>query len=794
MEDYKNERLSPKLRAESLLSKMTLNEKIGQLNQRLYGFSVYERRNVSGIKEEQLVLTEEFKDEVEKYSGLGTLYGLYRADPWSGRTNENGLVGNFALKAYNMVQNYVIEHSRLGIPAFISTECPHGHQAIGGYLLPVNLAMGATFDCRLVEKAYSVCGKQMREMGVDFALVSMLDVLRDPRWGRSEECYGEDPFLVSEFAKAAVKGIQSQGVYVVAKHFAAQGEGTGGINASAARIGERELREIHLPPMRACCEAKVKGVMAAYNEIDGIPCHANRWLLQKVLREEMGFDGIVMSDGVAIDQLNAMTNDTVKSGAKALRSGIQVGLWDEAFGRLDEALERGLITIEEIDKAVLAVLTMKFERGLFEHPYREITEKWQNYHYNEYTESLQLARESIILLKNEKKRSKNYTILEENKILPLDYTGLNSIAVIGPNADDIYCQLGDYTPPIEENDAVTILDGIKQYNKEHGNHLKVQHAKGCHLLEREESLLSKAKKIAKSSDIVLLVAGGSSSRFCSDNSLKFDLNGAAITKENSSMDCGEGVDTAILQLPDAQRELIKEVCAENKNVILLVIGGRPYAIEQEIELPNGVFYAFYPGIKGGKAMAEILFGKISPSGRLPVSIPRHAGQLPVYYNSKASYQSMNYYDLKHKPLYSFGFGLSYTTFKMDGIEWNKRNISIDEIKKEGVTLTFCIKNIGERGSFAVPMLFIRHKESSVIPRIKELKAFDKVWIPNKGRKKVTFHLSWEELSIWNESMKFIMETGIIELSLSESGEIIWKGDLNVFDTTAEENNENRRSL
>lgn len=341
--------------AKELLDKMTLQEKIGQLNQKLYGFGIYERNG------EEISFSQEFEDEVEKYGGLGTLYGLYRADPWSQKNYENGLYGENAVKAYNKMQEYVLENSRLRIPALLSTECPHGHQALDSYLLPVNLNMGATFNTELIHSAYSVCGKQLREMGVDLALISLLDVVRDPRWGRSEECFSEDPYLCSKMAEQIVKAVQDEGVSVVAKHFAAQGECTGGINASAARIGERELREIHLPAMKACADAGVDGVMAAYNEIDGVFCHANRHLLTDILRDEMGFEGVVMADGCAIDQLNVVTGDCVHSAAAALRAGVDIGLWDEAYGRLEEALENGYITEEDIDRAVLRVLELKLK-------------------------------------------------------------------------------------------------------------------------------------------------------------------------------------------------------------------------------------------------------------------------------------------------------------------------------------------------------------------------------------------------------------------------------------------------
>ncbi|MDF2484770.1 MAG: beta-glucosidase, partial [Herbinix sp.] len=638
---YEDPKLSPAERARDLLTHMTLEEKIGQLNQRLYGFAIYER------KEEEIILTEEFKEEVKKYSGLGTLYGLYRADPWAGKDFNNGLYGALSVQAYNQVQKYVLTHSRLKIPMLLSSECPHGHQALDGYLLPVNLCSGASFHPSLLKEAYEVCGEQLKELGVDLALVSTLDILRDPRWGRSEECYSEDPYLASEFARAAVEGLQSRGVGAVAKHFCAQGEGTGGINASAARIGERELREIHFPAMEACAKAGVKGVMAAYNEIDGVFCHANSWLLTKVLREEMGFDGVVMADGVAIDQLDVMTNDRIVSGALALQSGVDIGLWDEAFSLLGEAYEKGFVKLEDIDRAVQRVLTLKFERGLFEQPYLPEHQESKCYSEKEYPQSYQLALESAVLLKN------------EHKILPVDISKVKSIAVIGPNADEIYHQLGDYTPPIRAEEGITVLRGIKDYIRDSGQPIEVKFSKGCGLLEGSEAERLSAVALAKECDLVIAVLGGSSSRF---GDVTFDSNGAAIVGKKVSMDCGEGVDSATLSLPETQLELIMSLAGTGCNLITVVLQGRPYVLTQVEECSKGLLCSFYNGPWGGRAIAELLFGKYSPSGRLPVSLPRHVGQLPVYYNYRSSYAAMNYYDIAKSPLHPFGSGLCYTTF------------------------------------------------------------------------------------------------------------------------------------
>lgn len=740
-------------KAKELLANMTLQEKIGQLNQKLYGFGIYERNG------DEISFSQEFKDEVEKYGGLGTLYGLYRADPWSQKDYENGLYGENAVKTYNQMQEYVLEYSRLNIPALLSTECPHGHQALDSYLLPVNLNMGATFHPELIHSAYSVCGKQLRQMGVDLALISLLDVVRDPRWGRSEECFSEDPYLCSRMAEQIVKAVQDEGVSVVAKHFAAQGECTGGINASAARIGERELREIHLPAMKACADAGVDGVMAAYNEIDGVFCHANHHLLTDILRDEMGFDGVVMADGCAIDQLNVVTGDCVRSGAAALRAGVDIGLWDEAYGHLDEALEKGYITEEDIDRAVLRVLELKVKRGLFESPLLDENQKPEEYSYEKYPQALQIARESVVLLEN------------RNDILPLSKE-TRKIAVIGPNADAVYNQLGDYSPQVKRENCSTVLDGVRSYLGD-----KAVYARGCGVFDGTQEELEEAVKLAEQSDITILVLGGSSSRF---GEVSFDANGAAISEHGVSMDCGEGVDTAELSLPAVQRELAEKIFATGSKVITVIIGGRAYALDEVAEKSEAVLYGFYPGMQGGKAIGEILFGEVNPSGRLPVSLPRCTGQLPVYYNYKNSYRSMHYYNIPDGAAYTFGYGKSYTNFEYEDISFGKKDVAIEELHKNGIQVEMSIKNIGEQDGYAVPLVYIAGEQGSVVRRAKELKGFQKIWLKKGESKKVSIFLPSEAFAVWNSEMKFTVEPGRVQIILEEMGQTVGSETLNLF--------------
>ena len=747
---YEDEKLAPRQRALDLLSRMTLREKVGQLTQRLYGFRVYERHG------QEIALVEEFRQEVERYSGLGTLYGLYRADPWSGKDFTTGLDGALAPKARNQVQRYVLEHSRLRIPVLMSTECPHGHQALDGYLLPVNLAAGATFSPAALEAAAEVAGKQLRQMGVDLALVSALDVLRDPRWGRSEECFSEDPVLASRMAQAAVRGIQSQGVDVVAKHLCAQGETTGGVNASAARIGPRELREIHLPPVKACVEAGVSGVMAAYNEIDGVYCHANRWLLTDLLRGEYGFQGIVMSDGVAIDQLDAMTGDRTVSGAVALEAGVDMGLWDTGFAQLEEAVERGLVSGARLNEAVLRILELKFRRGLFEEPFVAEHALWQGYTPARYPQVRELTRESMVLLKN------------EQNLLPLDGTKPLRLLVTGPNADEIYCQLGDYTPPVRPEAGVTVRRGLEQWAA--GTPVQVAYAPGCPAFGSDPDLMEQAVEAAREADVIVAVLGGTSSRFGGG---EFHNNGALKAQDMATMDCGENVDTSRLELPGDQLTLLAQLKDTGKPVVTVLIQGRPYATEAVTAHSDALFCCFYPGLTGGEALAQLLFGEAAPAGRLPVSLPDHVGQLPVYYNYKDSYRGMDYYDARERPAFSFGGGLTYTTFSYCLLA---APADAEAEKVETLTVSASITNTGLRAASAVPQLYLHRAQGVVTSRVRALCDFQKLCLAPGESQTVTLSIPREALSQWDSQMRQRVLPGKIQWFLGDCGETYLSGE------------------
>ena len=744
-EIYKDPGRAPEERAADLVRRMTVREKVGQLNQRLFGFAAFRREG------DDIRLTDRFCREVDRWGGLGVLYGLHRADTWTERDFASGLTGPLAVRARNMVQRYVIEHSRFGIPALITDECPHGPHLLDGYLLPVNLAAGCSFAPELLAEAAHVGGLQLRAMGVDMALVSVLDMLRDPRWGRSEECFGEDPFLTAAMGSAVIRGVQSAGVDAVAKHLCAQGETTGGVNASAARIGPRELREIHLPPVEACVRAGAAAFMAAYNEIDGVPCHANRWLLTDLLRGEYGFTGFVMADGCAVDRLDGITGDKTVSGALALNAGVDVSLWDECFPRLEEALDRGLISAQRLDQAVCRVLEAKFRRGLFDEPYLSESESWRQYTPAAFPQVKTLAEHTPVLLKN------------RGGLLPLDKNRPLRVGLTGPNADSVYNQLGDYTPPVRREACVTLRRGLETLLAEGAAELIWLDSGGVFDPAPDRAAID---AFAARCDVIIAAVGGTSSRFEGGS---FGDNGAMEEQAELTMDCGENVDDDELRLPGGQLALLEALRASGRSVVTVLIAGRPYAMEDIDRCSDAIFCAFYPGLTGGEALAKLLFGLCEPAGRLCVSLPDRAGQLPVYYDHKASYQAMTYYN-SGPPRYGFGRGMGYTTFAYAlaaGPEGEARQVRFD------------VTNTGSRPGWAVPQLYIRRLQGVVTARASQLCGFAKRLLAPGETIRLIIPIPRESLEQWDLSMERRLVPGRIAWSVCDGGEKLLEGEFEV---------------
>ncbi|MEV7424245.1 glycoside hydrolase family 3 N-terminal domain-containing protein [Streptomyces sp. NPDC091212] len=746
-------------RVRDLLSRMTLTEKVGQVNQRMYGWEAYER-TPSGHR-----LTEAFRAEVAAYDGMGALYGLQRADPWSGVTCGTGIGAADGARVSDAVQRHVVEHTRLGIPVLMVEEMPHGHQALDSTVLPVNLAVGATWDPGLYEEAAALAAAQLRARGGHVALVSALDLVRDPRWGRAEECFGEDPYLAARFTEALVRGAQGPGdgrgrgpvsygadrAAVVLKHFAGQGATVGGRNSAATELGLRELHEIHLPAALAGVRAGAAGVMAAYNEFDGVPCAASRELLTGLLRERWGFTGLVMADGQALDRLTRLAGDPVAAGALALEAGTDLSLWDDSFPRLAEAVRRGLVRESVLDAAVGRVLALKFRLGLFERPYTGERESPSGL----VELSVRIARESVVLLRH------------DGATLPLTERA-RKVAVIGPNADSVPQQIGDYTAPQPAGSGVTVLDGIRAAAPEDG---EVAYARGCELVGGDPSGIPAAVALAAASDVAVLVLGGSSAR---ESGTRFDSNGAAVVSSArpADMTCGEGVDLAELRLPDGQSALLSAVAATGTPVVVVLVQGRPHAVAEDLAARAGaVLSAWYPGPWGGRAVGEVLFGAAEPVGRLPVSVPRSAAQLPVFYNGK-DHGYRGYADQPATARHAFGHGLSYTTVEYGAPRLSRSSVAVSA--SGGIPELTCVVEVANTGARPVRetvQLYVRRVlGGSSWPRVRELRGFDRIDLAPGEHAEVSFTVGTRTLASVTRSLERAVEPGTFEIGTGPSSD------------------------
>ena len=730
---YQNPKLTIRQRVEDLLSRMNIAEKVGQVNQHLYGWECYEKNG------DKIELTEKLKEHVKWGGGLGALYGLFRSDPWSKTDYKNGIPAKESWKVANLVQEYVLQHSRWKIPVLLVEECPHGHQGLDGISYPTTIGRGNTFNVALLEQSSRLMAKELAAKGVHLALVSTLDLAKDPRWGRTEECFGEDPILSARFSEAVVRGFQGEiisekvsfldqtveeinkkkdQIGVVLKHCIAQGEALGGHNSGTVTIGRREFSDIYGPLLKSTRNAV--GVMAAYNDIDGIPCHINRALFEQTLRKEIGYQGIVMADGVALDRLSDVFTDKKTAAAYALAAGIDLSLWDETYTKIAEAIDNQVVDEKLLDQAVRRVLSVKFLLGLFEQPFaNDPKEYWD--HLMEESEHLNLetAKESITLLKND-------------GILPLDQQ-VKNIAVIGPNAHDVYHLLGDYSAPQTED---RLKKKIVQEIKTEFPQSKVSYAQGCEVRNQEdqEEKLLEAVTLAQNSDVIIAVLGGSSAR---NFDMEFLRNGA-VSSKGINMDSGENVDVASLSLGGYQEQLIEQLYQLGKPIITILVQGRPYDLMKIESFTNAIATAWFPGQEGGKAIAQMISGRNNPSGRLSLSYPRNSRQLPVYYYQRAASKQENYYDLSGSPFYPFGHGLSYTTF-----EYSQMEVKTDIDK---VIISIKVKNTGSVSGKTSTLVYVRLIDGVVIQRTKLLKAFRKDELRSQEERLLVFELTSEDFS------------------------------------------------
>lgn len=735
---YKDPKASVDDRVNDLLQRMTLEEKIAQMN--MTGMNEYQQLPYgAGVVESPFISVEE--------------------------------IARLSAKT----KRYAREQTRLGIPPIQIGECLHGQLAMGATIFPQAIAQGSTWNPTLVEQMASAIALEASASGVDQALSPLFDLAREPRYGRTEECFGEDPYLVACMGLAFVEGMQGKAVdtrtkgittgklICTAKHFAGYSVPDGGINLAPSSLGEREMRTLHLYPFeKAVKDGNVLSIMPSYNEVDGMPAHANYWLLTEVLRNEWQFPGYIFTDYGGLSHLYGF-HHVAADASDAAVIGLGVGIdleaaRPDAYAHLLELVKNGKVKEEQINTAVRHILHVKFEAGLFDKPYPDPKNLSKVVHQPAHVKlALALAEESAILLKN------------DHSLLPLDVSKLNSVAVIGPNADQV--QYGDYSYTRDNRSGVTVLEGLR--NKL-GTHVQLNYAKGCNITGFDRSGIADAVKAAQQSDVAIVVLGETSV-------ILSGLGWGIGLGENEPKDpfvSGEGYDVTNLDPPGVQRELLQAVYATGKPVILILMHGRPWSIAWEKEHIPAILETWYPGEQGGNAIAEILLGEVNPSGRLNCSVPRSVGHLPVIYDYKLSAKGINrepgtpenpgrdYVFSSPTPLFPFGYGLTYTTFEYSNLEIN--NDKAGKLLKVSME----VSNIGNRDGKDVVQLYIKDVVSSVTTPQKVLKGFKKIALSAGERKKVTFCIPYEELAIWNARMQRVVESGEFVIMVGHSSENI----------------------
>ena len=744
---YKNPGLKSAQRVSDLLSRMTLEEKAAQM------------RCVWLEKAQKLVDAQGNFDLAKAKAAFKDGRGIGQV----GRPSDAGGgkdAGGMA-ELTNAIQKFFLENSRLGIPVVFHEECLHGHAAPAGTSFSQPIGLGATFNPELVEKLFTMTAEEARVRGTHQALTPVVDVAREPRWGRVEETYGEDPYLVSRLGIASVRGFQGDRTFrdkkhVIAtlKHFVGHAEPESGMNCAPANVSMRVLRETFLFTFKEVLKhAGAISIMPSYNEVDGVPSHANKWLLRDVLRKEWGFKGYLVSDYYAIWELNDRPDthghfvaaDKKEACALAVKAGVNIELPDpDCYLHLVELVKKGVLKEKELDELVAPMLFWKFEMGLFDDPYvdPEIAATVVGSAANREL-ALAAAHEPITLLKNEK------------NLLPLNAKKLKSIAVIGPNANRSL--LGGYSGVPEHN--VTVLDGIKA---KVGKHVEVLYSEGCKITvggswnidpvvasdpAEDRKQIAEAVEVAKNADVIVLAIGGNE-----------QTSREAWARNHMG-------DRTSLDLLGRQNELVEAMVALGKPVVALVFNGRPLSITELSKSVPAIFECWYMGQETGRAVADALFGDINPGGKLPITIPRSVGHLPAFYNYKPSARRGYLFD-DATPLYPFGFGLSYTSFALTNPRLTKK-----KIKKNGSTqLLVDVKNTGKRAGSEVVQLYIRDLVSSVTRPVKELKGFKKVFLKPGESTTVTLDITPDRLSFYDINMKYLVEPGDFELMVGTSSQ------------------------
>lgn len=739
---YLNPKLPTEERVADLLGRMTLKEKIGQLLCP-FGWDMYEIKGNNKVTE-----SERFRALIDT-TATGMLWATYRADPWTRKTIDNGLSPRQAAMAGNALQKYVIENTRLGIPMFLAEEAPHGHMAIGTTVFPTGLGMAATWDPALMKEVGKVIGYEVRSQGGHISYGPVLDLSRDPRWSRVEETMGEDPLLAARMGASMIDGMGAGDVtrpystIATLKHFLAYAVPEGGQNGNYSVVGRRDLMQNFLPPFEAAVKAGALSVMSSYNSIDGIPCTSNREYLTDVLRD-WGFKGFTVSDLFSIEGIHEthhVAPTYTDAALMALNAGMDVDLGGQIYKRLTKAAREGRLDMAALDRAVGRVLKLKFDMGLFENPYVDPA-KTDKVGGNEGAAiAAKVARESITLLKN-------------NGVLPLDTTRTLKVALVGPNADNGYNMLGDYTAPQPDGRIVTVLDGLRRHST-----LDVTYVKGCAVRDTSTADIPAAVEAARQADVIVAVVGGSSAR---DFKTSYKETGAAVvdTHAVSDMESGEGYDRETLDLLGRQNELLKALRATGRPLIVVYIEGRPLLKEWADANADALLTAYYPGQQGGEAIAEILVGRYNPAGRLPVSVPRSVGQIPVYYNRRAP-QLHAYVEGEAGPRYPFGHGLSYTTFSYSPA-------TVTATADGGARVSLDVTNTGDRSGDEVVQVYVHPLTAETVQPMKRLAGFSRVNIGAGETRRVDIELPAGSFEIIGVDYKPVRQRGKWEVMVGAS--------------------------
>lgn len=723
---YQDVRKSPEERTSDLLSRMTVEEKIGQLV-KMDGFRSYIRQG------EDFIFTERFSAFSEKWMP-GTMSVLLRADWWTQINWNNGIPPEKMRKAVQKFQKFVYENSRLHIPLYIMEEASHGLMALGSTVFPTGIGLGAMWDCDMMKKIGHVVGRECASAGVQATHGPVLDVIRDIRWSRCEENYSEDPELTALYVESYLAGLQAEGIVPTLKHFCGHGSPEGGHNHSPAHAGPVELFNCQLRPFRRGIASGARSLMSSYNAVDGEAVSGSFYYLTEVLRHQMGFDGFVVSDRGAIPRLvyQRICRTPAEAAAIALKAGCDVdnGGWENQAKNLTDALEQNLISEHDLDVAAGRVLKLKFQLGLFENPFPG-SDPVSVLHSEEHRKTaLEAARKTLTLLKND-------------GILPLK--NIKRIAVIGPNADNVMNQLGDYTAPQLEGTVSTPLSGIAEISRTEG--IEVLYARGCSIRKNDRSGFYEALEKAEQADVIVFVPGGSSTKYGSGTTRT--ATGAAVAEilspEESEKESGEGTDRATLDFSGVQMELFSLLCKTGKPVVAVPILGRPLIMTEILKKAAAVLLAWYPGESGGTAIAETLFGRYNPAGRLPVSLPRCEGQLPLYYNSLE--ERPDYVDCPASPLLPFGFGLSYSSFAYSNLLWDGKKLSVD------------VANTGSVDGEEVVQFYLTAMNSPVQRPHLELAGFCRVFIPAGKSRRVECTPSVEATGFYDRFGKFHAPSG-----------------------------------